>query len=119
MFKLITMMISEKEVRENRKLFSETDKNMIAMFKVLSDLNRYRIFRLLAERPKLTIGSISIILDISLPLTSQHIKILTNANMLQKERVGKSVFSKLKSDDPFVRTIVKSIQAAIKLGEKK
>jgi len=111
-------MLSEKEIKEKRKLLNETDKNMAAAFKVLSDVNRYRIFRILSEQPKISISSIARILDISLPLASQHIKVLTHANLLQKERDGKKVFTKLEQNNPFVPVIIKTIKQAYKMRAK-
>ena len=110
-------MITEKEIQKNRKLFSETDKSMAAAFKVLSDINRYRIFRILAQQPKLSVSNIAKILNISLPLASQHLKILTAANLLQKERLGKKVFPKLEHGNPFVQAIVKTIEQALKSSD--
>jgi DNA-binding transcriptional ArsR family regulator len=107
-------MLNEKEIQKNRKIFSETDKNMAAAFKVLSDVNRFRIFRILVEHPEITVSDIARILDISLPLASQHIKILAHAGLLQKKRVGKKVFPKLKNDNPFVKAAIKTIQQALK-----
>jgi DNA-binding transcriptional ArsR family regulator len=109
--------ITEKEIKENRKLFSEVDKKMAIAFKALSDVNRYRIFRISAEHPKLTVSDISRILNISLPLASQHIKILAQANLLQKERSGKIVFTKLEHDNPFVKVVIKTIKQTVKLKE--
>jgi DNA-binding transcriptional ArsR family regulator len=105
-------MFGHKDIQTNRKLFSESDKSMVAVFKVLSDINRYRIFRILAEQPRLSVSNIARILDISLPLASQHIKILTHAKLLQKERDGKKVFPKLEHSNPFVQAIVKTIERA-------
>lgn len=105
-------MLSEKEIRENRKIFSETDKSMAAAFKVLSDVNRFRIFRILAQQPKVSVSSVAKILEISLPLASQHLKVLAQANLLQKEREGKKIYPKLEYGNPFVQAIVKTIQEA-------
>lgn len=107
-------MLSEKELLRNRTILSETDQQMAATFKVLSDLNRYRIFRILVEQPKLPVSAIALILGISLPLASQHIKLLAHAGLIQKERQGKKVIPKLKKDHPFVLAIVKLIQCALK-----
>lgn len=112
-------MLSDKEILKNRKILSETDKSMVATFKVLSDLNRYRMFRILAEQPKLSVSAIAKILNISLPLASQHIKILAHANLIQKERDGKKVFPKLSHSNPFVKAIIKTIQHALKINEQK
>ncbi len=107
-------MLSKKEIQKNRQIFSETDKSITEAFKILSDLNRYRIFRVLSQQPKISISSIARILKISLPLASQHIKILTNAKLLQKERSGKKVYPKLEYGNPFVQAVVKTIQEALK-----
>lgn len=112
-------MITKKKIERNRKIFSENDKSMARAFKVLSDVNRYRIFRILAQQPKLTVSDIAKILDISLPLASQHLKILAAANLLQKERAGKKVFPKLEHGNPFVQAVVKTIEIAIKSSDKK
>jgi len=56
------------------------------------------------------VGDIAQILDISLPLASQHIKILTQSNLLQKERVGKKIFTKLEHGNPFVRAVIETIK---------
>lgn len=107
-------MLTKKEILAIRKTLSEADKRMATAFKVLSDVNRYRIFCILAKQPKLSVGEIAEIMNISLPLTSQHIKILVHANLLQKERDGKKVFPKLEHDNPFVKVIVKTISETIK-----
>ena len=107
-------MLSIQEVSKNRQTFSETDQSIAGVFKVLSDVNRYRIFRLLIEQPKLSVSDISQILDISLPLASQHIKKLTDSDLLQKERDGKKIFTRLKHKNPFVPGIVRTIQETIK-----
>lgn len=107
-------MLSEKEIEENRKIFSESDKKMVEAFKVLSDINRYRIFRILAQQPKISVSCIAKILNISLPLASQHLRVLTHANLLQKEREGKKVYPKLEYANPFVQAVVKTIQEALK-----
>lgn len=107
-------MLSEKEIRQNRKIFSETDKSMAAAFKVLSDVNRYRIFRILAQQPKISVSSIAKILNISLPLASQHIKVLEHADLIQKERGGKKVYPKLEYGNRFVQAVVKTIQEVLK-----
>lgn len=108
-------MLAKKEILQKRKIFSEIDKNIAAAFKVLSDVNRYRIFLILVEEPKLTVSDIAQLLDISLPLASQHLKILAFANLLQKERAGKKVFTKLEHDNPFVPAMVKTIQQIRKI----
>jgi DNA-binding transcriptional ArsR family regulator len=111
-------MLSKKEIQEGRRILTVADKSMAATFKVLGDVNRYRIFRVLVEQPKLSVSAIAEILNISLPLTSQHIKILVHTNLLQKVRDGKRIFPKIKQDNPFVPAILKTIKLAYKLRIK-
>lgn len=111
-------MLSKKELQKSRKVLTAADKSMAATFKVLGDVNRYRIFRVLVEQPQLSVSAIAETLDISLPLTSQHIKILVHTNLLQKVRDGKRIFPKIKQDNPFVPAILKTIKLAYKLRIK-
>lgn len=106
-------MLTKRELEEKRKILSESDKTIAAAFKVLSDLNRYRIFRILAEQPKYSVSNIAHILNISLPLASQHIKVLVHAGLIQKERGGKKVFPKLEYSNPFVQAVVKTIELVV------
>lgn len=107
-------MTKKREPQKKHKVFSESDIAMVEGFKVLSDINRYRIFRILAQQPRLSITHIAQMLNISIPLASQHIRILSNAKLLQKERDGKKVFPKLEHSNPFVQAIIATIQQVIK-----
>ncbi|EKD33353.1 MAG: hypothetical protein ACD_76C00044G0020 [uncultured bacterium] len=107
-------MLNKKEIIKSRNIFSETDKSMAAAFKILGDVNRYRIFRILAKQSKISVSSIARILNISIPLASQHVRILMHAGMIKKEREGKKVFPKLEHSNPFVQAIVKTIQEVMK-----
>lgn len=111
-------MLSEKEIQKNLKILSDTDRRMAATFKVLSDVNRYRIFRILVEQPKLSVSVIAKILGISLPLASQHLKILVQANLIQKVRDGKKVFPTIEQSNPFVPAILKTIKHAYRMRIK-
>jgi len=102
-------MLTQKEINKNRKIFTESDKIMAGIFKALSDINRYRIFRLLAVYPDLSISDIARIINISLPLASQHIRVLTHANLIKKERNGKMILPKLEQNNNFVQAVVKII----------
>lgn len=102
-------MLNDKKIRKIRKLIKNTDEMSTLGFKALSEVNRYRIFRILVDKPKLTVTDISMILDISKPLASQHLKVLTQANLVQKDRSGKKIYSRLETQNPFVRAIIQVI----------
>ncbi len=107
-------MLNEKEIKKSRELLTRVDKNMVVAFKALSDVNRFRIFCTLVQHPKLSVTTLSKILDISLPLMSQHIKVLAHAHLVQKERTGKRIFSKLKYHDMVAQCITTAIKQLIK-----
>lgn len=103
-------MLTQKEINKNRKRFSEKDLSVSALFKILSDTNRYRIFLLLIGSPRFSIGTIAKILDISLPLASQHIRLMVHARVLQKTRDGKRICIQLERRNPLLTSIIKALQ---------
>lgn len=100
-------MLTEKQIGKIRKGFNGTDQR--AIFKILGDKNRYRIFETLGKYPKLSVSDIAKILNISIPLSSQHLKILEQGNMLVKEKVGQKVYYKLKSDNKIAGAIIEEV----------
>lgn len=107
-------MLTEKEMQEKRKLFSEADRHLAATFKALGDVTRFRIFYLLTDHPQISISTIAKILHISSPLASQHVKGLVHAQLLTKNRVGKKIFLQLNSHHVIVRELKRSIQRVMK-----
>lgn len=102
-------MLDKRSVNKIRKLNSDGDHTTVLVFKALSDVNRYRIFHILAEHPKISVSNIAQILNISTSLASIHLKVLFQAKLLSKEKVGKNVYSKLNTKNPVVRMIVQVI----------
>lgn len=107
-------MLTEAEIRANRKILNETDRDLAATFKALGDTTRLRIFRLLTNEPEMSVSTIAKILHISSPLTSQHIKILVNVRLIEKQRTGKRIFTKLDHRNPVVKELTRTIQRAMK-----
>ncbi|MDP3741053.1 MAG: metalloregulator ArsR/SmtB family transcription factor [bacterium] len=100
-------MLTDKHVAKIQKAFNGTDQRVI--FKILGDTNRYRIFEMLGKQPRLAVSDIAKILKISTPLASQHLKILEQAKILQKEKVGQKVFYKTRPDNRIARAITKGV----------
>lgn len=96
------------------KLPNGTDRRLAAVFKALGDTTRFRIFRLLIDQPQISVSTIAQLLHISSPLTSQHIKILVHAQLIEKRRTGKRIYSRLDRTNPVVRELVRTIQKSIK-----
>ena len=96
-------MLTDKQIAKIRKAFNGTNQRVI--FKILGDTNRYRIFEMLGKKLQLTVSDIAKILKISIPLASQHLKILEQGNMLEKEKQGQKVYYKLKADNRIAKSI--------------
>lgn len=100
-------MLADSQIDKIRRAFNGTDQR--AIFKILGDTNRYRIFEMLGKRSHLAVSDIAKVLKISLPLASQHLKILEQGNMLEKEKKGQKVYYKLKDDNRIARSISEGV----------
>lgn len=100
-------MLSQKELTQIRKTFNDTEQRTI--FKILSDANRYRMVKILNKYSQLAVSDIAKILNISIPLASQHLKILEQGNVLEKKKQGQKVHILLKKDNVIVKAIIKDI----------
>jgi DNA-binding transcriptional ArsR family regulator len=101
------IMLTNKQIIKIRKGFNGIGQRVI--FKILGDRNRYRIFEMLAKYPLLSVTEVAEVLEISIPLSSQHLKILVNGGMLDKEKLGQKVFYKLKQNNLIAQAIVADI----------
>jgi ArsR family transcriptional regulator len=100
-------MLTNKEILKFRKAFNGTDQRII--FKILGDTNRYRIFEMLGKGKIITVSDIAKVLDISIPLASQHLKLLEQAGMLEKEKRGQKVYYKIRTNNLMAQSISKDI----------
>ena len=79
-------MLAPDELKRIRKDFnSKQEYLLINSFKALSDANRHHIFELLKNTEQLSTSEIAQIIKISLPLASQHLKILEQTQLVIKE----------------------------------
>lgn len=100
-------MLTDKQIVKIRKGFNGVDQR--AIFKVLSDTNRYRIFEMLTKQARLGVGDIAKVLGVSVPLASQHLKILQQASVLEKEKMGQRVYYKLRRDNKTAQSIIQDV----------
>ena len=100
-------MLTDKQITKIRKGFNGTDQRVI--FKILGDTNRYRIFEMLGNQPRIAVSDMAKILRISIPLASQHLKILEQGNMLEKEKQGQKVYYKLNTDNRIAHALTEEI----------
>jgi len=71
---------------------------VLDLFGALDDLTRLRLLRLLA-RMELAVGELAEVLEQSQPRISRHIRILTEAGLVEKRKEGSWVFLKIQSHD--------------------
>lgn len=100
-------MLTDKQIVKIRKGFNGV--NQRAIFKALSDTNRYRIFEMLTKQTRLGVSDVAKVLDVSVPLASQHLKILEQASVLEKEKMGQRVYYKLRRDNKTAQSIIKDV----------
>jgi DNA-binding transcriptional ArsR family regulator len=104
-------MLTADELNKIRKTFNKDREDSLALyFKALSDINRQHIFEILISNAKMSASDIATALKISRPLASQHLKILEQAQLFSKEKVGQQRFYKLNNKNSFVQSITKIIK---------
>lgn len=86
-------MLEPKDIKKLKAVSFETlSKNKLTpIFAALSDENRYKIYSLLFLVKELCVTDIATILNISLPLASQHLRILDQVQLIEKERMGQMI----------------------------
>ncbi len=74
-------------------------KELVRLFKLLSDESRLRILMLLA-RHELCVCQLMAVLGISQPLVSRNLSLLREGGLLEERRDGKLVFYRVRKDLP-------------------
>ncbi len=101
-------MLSASELKEIKQTFNNSKELLLTnSFKALSDINRHRIFQLLSNHDQMAASDIAEALNISRPLSSQHLKILEQTKLLKKKKVGQNKFYRLNHQNAFVLTLLK------------
>jgi ArsR family transcriptional regulator len=100
-------MLTKQQIITIQKAFNGTGQR--AIFKILGDTNRYRIFEMLAEKERIAVGDIAKILKVSIPLASQHLKILEQAKILKKEKIGRKVYYAIETKNKIAMAIFKTV----------
>ncbi len=72
-------------------------KRWVVIFRVLANINRLKIIKMLSEGRKMNVSEISQALKISFKATSNHLAILKNLEVLEAQGVAGHVFYFLNS----------------------
>jgi DNA-binding transcriptional ArsR family regulator len=103
-------MLSKTEISKIQKKLNGNDKELAAIFKTLSDVNRCRMFRMFTMEKSFTVTSVAKVLNISVPLACQHLKILMFNDLVTKEKIGIKVYYELKKNNPIVHSVLRVIK---------
>ncbi len=105
-----TTMFSTDEIRRIQKQLNGNDKDLAVIFKTLSDVNRCRMFRMFTMVPRMSVSSTAKVMNISVPLACQHLKVLMQAGLVINEKIGRNVFYELKKKNPLVHSVLRVIK---------
>lgn len=92
----------EKELEELRGCLHEVE-GLSEFFKIMADETRVRILQLLSKF-ELCVFELSVILDMSLPAISHHLRLLKEMKLVAHRREGRHVFYCL--DDQHVEKLI-------------
>lgn len=111
-------MLTPHEKSTLKKYIDESDSRLHIIFDALGEQNRCNMFRLFIQNDNLNVGEIADLLGITLPLASQHLKVLEQLDVVERNKVGREVFYKVNQTDPVIMSIIKSV-LEVKAKEKK
>ena len=94
---------------ERRASLTSSDKKLIRILQVLSDPNRYKMFKIMLAKKELCVSEIAGILNISVPAASQHFKTFELVGIVEKERMGQKICYQVKGNDKLLRQLVEII----------
>jgi DNA-binding transcriptional ArsR family regulator len=83
---------------------------MATAFDALGEPNRCLIFRALLKENNVTVGQLASAVGISESLASQHLKVLLQADMVERNKLGKNVYYLVKNKDPLVNALKKAVE---------
>ncbi len=105
-------MLTKEEIRTAREDIATEEEQLPFMFNALSDMGRYRIFKLLLQRHDLCVTDVANVLRISVPAASQQLRIMELSGLVKKERMGQMTCYCVREDDPLVKSIIKIVTNA-------
>lgn len=84
---------------------------MATAFDALGEPNRCLIFRALLKENNVSVGQLASAVGISESLTSQHLKVLLQADLVKRTKNGKNVYYLVKTEDNLVDALKKAVEA--------
>lgn len=109
------MALTTKQVEKIKETITIDQDKLTDIFNAVADPTRCRAFRLLlvTHGDDVNVTDIAHIMGMTVPAISQQLKILERSGLVTREKVGQTVFYRIKQNDPLVDSISKII-----LGEQ-
>lgn len=105
-------MLTPKEHKKLEKYVKGMDvRRMAAAFDALGEPNRCLIFRALLKHDNVIVSQIAAAVGISEPLASQHLKVLLNADLVERVKDGKKVYYNVNQTDPLVNALKNVVES--------
>lgn len=103
-------MLSPKEHRKLERYIDGLDVSRMAeVFDALSEPNRCLIFRALLKTNNVSVGQLAEVVGISQSLASQHLTVLKQADLVGKQKNGRTVYYHVNEHDALVRAIGRAV----------
>lgn len=91
-----------------------TTSSLPTVFNTLGDENRLSIFRLLLEKSSqksdLCVSQIADKIDSSIPTASRHLKMMEQAGLVKRTRVGQMICYEIEEEKPIVKALVRILE---------
>src|SRR6266851_1900397 len=88
---------------------TQNSRSLATLFEILGDKTRYQIFTILLHRNDICVTEISEKLGISVPGTSQQLRLMELAGLVHPVRMGQMICYTL-VDDPTVRSLADLVE---------
>ncbi len=103
-------MLTKAQVKEIKNEAARDEDSLPVVFSALSDIGRYRIFKLLTRQTGLCVTEVAKIFNISVPAASQQLKIMEMSGLVRRTRSGQMICYTIRRENLVVKTIIKLIE---------
>jgi ArsR family transcriptional regulator, lead/cadmium/zinc/bismuth-responsive transcriptional repressor len=104
-------MLTPREHQRLEEYIHGIDINRLAnTFDALSEPNRCLIFRALLKGKAVRVSDLASVVGISDALASQHLKILLQAGLVERQKEAKNVYYNINESNPLVGALQKAVE---------
>lgn len=104
-------MLTVHEQNSFKKYVDTLDVDRVSVaFNALGEPNRCTIFRALLKQSDASVGQLASATELSESLTSQHLKVLRNAGLIERIKQGKCTYYKVLLNDPIVAALKEVVE---------